>query len=36
MSAFWSCPASKGTLYYGYDDGDYDSKVTESKSYYRG
>ena len=28
--------SSKGTLYYGYDDGDYDSKVTESKSYYRG
>ena len=29
-------PASKGTLYYDYeDDGDYDSKVSASKSYYR-
>lgn len=27
--------ASRGTLYYDYDDGDYDSKVTESRSYYR-
>ncbi len=27
--------ASRGTLYYEYDDGDYDSKVTESRSYYR-
>lgn len=24
--------SSKGTLYYGYDDGDYDSKVTESRA----
>ena len=27
--------SSKGTLYYDYDDGDFDSKVTETKSYYR-
>lgn len=27
--------SSEGTLYYNYKDGDYDSKVTESKSYYR-
>ena len=36
MSASELPSSSKGTLYYGYDDGDYDSKVTESKSYYRG
>ncbi|MGN8969008.1 S-layer homology domain-containing protein [Intestinimonas sp. HCP28S3_D6] len=27
--------SSKGTLYYDYDDGEYESKVTASKSYYR-
>ena len=27
--------SSKGTLYYDYDDGEYGSKVTASKSYYR-
>ena len=27
--------SSKGTLYYDYDDGEYESKVTESRSYYR-
>ena len=27
--------SSRGTLYYDYDDGDYDSKVTASRSYYR-
>lgn len=27
--------SSQGTLYYNYDDGDYDSKVSASKSYYR-
>ena len=28
-------PAAQGTLYYRYDNGDYDSKVTSSKCYYR-
>lgn len=33
---FTSLPAaSRGTLYYDYDDGDYNSKVTTSHSYYR-
>lgn len=34
MSAL-TLPAAQGTLYYRYDNGDYDSKVTSSKCYYR-